>query len=42
MQERTFTFEDCTVVVHIPENIQNTVQKATEKFLGEVKYEKKN
>ena len=36
MQERTFTFENCTVVVHLPGNIQDTVRKATEKFIREV------
>ena len=40
MQERRFTFENCTVVVHLPENIQNTVRKATEEFIRKVESEK--
>lgn len=41
MQERRFTFDNCTVVVHLPENIQDTVRKATEKFIREVERSKK-
>lgn len=33
--ERRFTFSNCTVVVHLPQN-QDAVRKATEKFLKEV------
>ena len=42
MQESTFTFENCTVRVHIPGNIQDTVRKATEKFIREVERSKKH
>ena len=37
--ERRFTFENCTVVVHLPKN-QDTVQKATEIFLRKVEQKK--
>lgn len=40
MQERTFEFNNCTVVVHIPENIQDTVRKATEEFIRKVERSK--
>ena len=37
--ERRFTFPNCTVVVHLPKN-QDTVRKATEKFIREVERKK--
>lgn len=40
MQERRFTFENCTVVVHLPQN-QDTVRKATEEFIRKVERERK-
>lgn len=40
MQERTFTLENCTVVVHLPGNIQDTVRKATEEFIRKVERSK--
>lgn len=39
MQERRFTFENCTVVVHLPKS-QDTVRKATERFIREVERNK--
>lgn len=37
--KKRFTFENCTVVVHLTNN-QDTVRRATERFLREVENEK--
>ena len=36
METKTFNYENCTVVVHIPEDNQKVVKEATEKFLKEL------
>lgn len=41
MEVRTFTSKNCTVVVHLPGNIQDTVRKATENFIREVERSRK-
>ena len=36
MTERVFNYENCTVIVHMGENTQKIVEKATEVFLKQL------
>lgn len=36
MTDKVFNYENCKVIVHIPEDNQKVVREATEKFLKEL------